>query len=248
MKQIVNLVRELCLCVMTLVGSLLVFALAALALAGYLFYLVAAWAAEHPAIWLAPPAAFLTVWFLQRYVRGRDVMVERDLSVIVKRAGGKYEPLYRGWHKLKIGDRVCEWFSLRPKSEETNLEEVCTRDEDRVRLSAVYERYISDPLRFYLLGRKRPVDFAELNRWALMAVVQDFGLDDLYNSPFEINELVEQTINNRIRDCGLQVINYSIDEAVWPETNERWKRKRAQLAFQVGQYWSESRDLKRRLR
>ena len=248
MEQFVNLVRELCLCIKTLVRSLLIILLAALVLVGYLFYLAADWVAEHPSIWLLPTTAFLTVWLLRRYVLGRDVMVERDWAVIVKKAGGKYEPLYRGWHKLKIGDRVCEWLSLKPESEETNLEEGYTRDEEQVRLSAVYERYISDPLRFYLMGRKRPADFTELNRRGLMTVVGDFGFDDLYNSPFEINRLVVQTINNQIRDRGLQVINYRLDEVIWPETNERWRRNRSHLALQSGQYWSDSRNLKRQLR
>jgi len=255
MEQFVNLVRELCLCAITLarsltslLRSLLIISLAIIAVAGYLLYLAATWVAKHPIIWMALPTAFLTVWVLRRYVLGRGVMVEKDWAVIVKKAGGKYEPLYRGWHKLKIGDRVCEWFLLKPESEETNLEEVYTRDEERVRLSAVYEMHISDPRRFYLLGRKRSADLTELNRRALMTVVGDFGFDDLYNSPFEINRLVAQTINNQIRDRGLQVINYYIDEALWPETNERWRRNRSHLALQSGQYWSDSRNLKRQLR
>src|SRR5262249_3584974 len=163
-----------------------------------------AWVAEHPIIWMAPPTAFLSVLGLRRYVLGRNVTVERDWAVIVKRTGGKVEPLYRGWHRLKIGDRVCEWLPLTPMYEKTNLEEGYTCDEERVRLSAIFERYISDPFRFYLLRRKRSVDFAELNRWALTEVVKDFGFDDLYNSPYEINGMVAQTINNQIRDRGLQ--------------------------------------------
>jgi hypothetical protein len=248
MEQLVNLVRELCLCVLTLVRSLLIILLAAIVLTGYLLYLAAAWVAEHPVIWMALPTVFLSLLGLRRYVLGRHVMVEMDWAVIVKKAGGRFEPLYRGCHRLKIGDRVCKWLPLRPIYEKANLEEVYTCDEERVRLAAVYEQYISDPLRFYLLRRKRPVDFTELNRWALMCVVEGFGLDDLYNSPFEIDGMVAQTINNQIRERGLQVTNYRLDEAVWPETNERWRRNGSQLALRAGQYWSESGNLKRQLR
>lgn len=258
MGQFINLLQELCLCAETLARSfvsfirlMLIILLMAIALALYLLYLAAAWVADHPIILMAPPAVALSVFWLRRYVFGREVAVERDCAAIVKRASGRREVLYRGSHRLKIGDRICEWLSLRPSSEETNQEEAYTRDEERVRLSAVYELHICDPLRFHQAQRSRRkpyAELAELNRRALATVVEDFGFDELYNSPFEINRLIAQTINDQLRDRGLQVINYRMDEVIWPETNERWKRNRSHLALQAGQYWSDSRSLKRQLR
>lgn len=247
MKSLVELVREFCSLIVTLFRSLLVLLALVAALAGYLLYLAASWVAEYPVVLLAPPVVLLTGWTLRRYVFGRELLIDGDSAVIVRRAGGRLEPLYRGMYKLNIGDRVCEWFALIAEMEETNLEEVYTRDEKRVRLSGVYELYISDPIRFYLLGRKRSVDFARLNRRVLLAVVRDFDLDEIYNLPFEINQLIAQTINSQIRSRGLKVINYRLDEAVWPETNERWRRNRSRLPLQAGQYWIESGNPRRRL-
>lgn len=258
MGEIINLLRELCLCAGTLARSvvrfvhlMLIILLMVIALALYLLYLAVAWVADHPIILMAPPVVALSVLWLRRYVFERDVVVERDCAVIIKRAGGRPEALYGGRHRLDIGDRICEQLSLRPSFEKTNQEEVYTRDEERVRISAVYEIHIHDPLRFHRLKRSRRKHYAyvcELNRWALATVIEDFDFDELYNSPFEINRLVAQTINERLRDRGLQMINYRLDEVIWPETNERWKRNRSYLALQAGQYWSDSRSLKRQLR
>jgi regulator of protease activity HflC (stomatin/prohibitin superfamily) len=258
MGEFVNLARELCLCVVDLARSfvsfirlILIILLMAIALALYLIYLAVNWVAAHPIILMGLLVVALSVFWLRRYVLGREVVVERDCAAIVRRAGGGREPLYQGRHRLKIGDRICEWLSLRPRSEEMNQEEAFTRDEEPVRISAVCEMHIYDPLRFYQARRPRRKLYAylaELNRWALATVVEDFGFDELYNSPFEINRLVAQTINDRLRDRGLQVINYRMDEVIWPETNERWKRNRSYLALQAGQYWSDSRNLKRQLR
>ena len=247
MKSLVELVREFCLLIVTLFRSLLVLLLLVAALALYLLYLAASWVAETPVVLLAPPVVLLTWWTLRRYVFGRDLLVDEDSAVIVRRAGGRLESLYRGLHKLNVGDRVCKWITLKTESEETNLEEVYTRDEARVRLSAVYELHISDPRRFYLLGRKRSVDFAKLNRRVLLAVVRDFDLDEVYNLAGEINQLIAQTINSQVRSRGLQVNNYRLDEADWPETSERWRRNRSRLPLQAGQYWIESGNPRRRL-
>lgn len=224
MREFVNMMRELYLCVVDLarwlvsfVRLILIILLMAIALAIYMIYLAAAWVAEHPIILMAPPIIALSVWWLRRYVLRREVVVERDCAAIVKRAGGRREVLYRGSHRLMIGDRVYEQLSLRLSLAETNQEEVYTLDEERVRLSAIYEMHISDPLRFHHMkksGRKRHANIIELNRWALATVVEYFGFDDLFNLPFEINRLIAQTINDQLRDRGLQVINYRLDEVI----------------------------------
>jgi len=251
MEPIINLLRELCLYIVSriisLFRSLLVIFLVAVILIGCLLYRMAIWAAEHPAVLILPPAALLLLWLFKRYVLGREIMVSKDSAVIVRRAGGTLEPLYRGWHRLKLADTVCGVLSLRPESTQTNLEEVFTFDEERVRLSAVYQYHISDPVPFYRRGRKNTIDFVELNQWALLTVIQDFSSDDLYNAPHEINARIEQSINDQLHGSGLRVSNYRLDELVWPETNEQWRRNRSQLPFQAGHYWNEARGLRQRI-
>jgi hypothetical protein len=247
MEQIAGLMRELCSHVVTLFRSLLAFLLVALVLTCYLLYRIVIWVGEHPAVLILPLVALVSVWLLKRYVLGRKVAVERNSALIVLKAGGRLEPFYRGWHKLKFGERVCEKLSLNPESVETNLEEVYTFNEERVRLSAVYEIHISDPIHFYRRKRDNPVDLMELNLWALQDVIQDFSSDDLYNVPFQINARIEQSINGQLRDFGLHVNYYRLDEAIWPETNEQWRRNRSPLSLQAGQYWNDARSLRQRL-
>jgi regulator of protease activity HflC (stomatin/prohibitin superfamily) len=192
-------------------------------------------------------AIALGFMLLKWYVLGREIMVEREMAVIVRRVNGRLEALYRGWHKLNIGDKVCIRLPLRLESGETNQEEVSTCEGERVRLGASYRRFISDPVQYYL-HRRSKVDFINLNRWALTAVIQDFRVDDVYNVPNEINATVEQLINEELHDYGEQIGNYLLDEAIWPETNERWLRGKDLLPSPVGRYWNEVRRLRRRHR
>lgn len=246
MEQIVKLLQELIRQVFRLFRSLLMIVLLAASLIIVAIYRMAIWVDDNPGVWLLAPATFLTVWTFRRYVFGRLVEVERDDVVIVQRWGGRLEPLYLGRHRLKIGERVRQRLSLKPLVVRANMEEVYTLDEERVRLLAGYELYLSDPLHFYLSGRRRAVDFDHLNRWGLLVVLEDFGYDDLYNFPFEINGLVSQTINQEVREFGLQVINYRLEEAIWPASNQRWKRNRVQPALPPGDYWVEGKSLTRR--
>lgn len=246
MDQIVKLLQELIKQIFRLFRSLLMIVLMAASLIIWAVYRMAIWVDDHPAVWLLAPATILTVWTFRRYVFGRLVEVERDGVAIVQRRGGRLEPIYLGRHKLKLGERVRRRLSLKPLVVRANMEEVYTIDEERVRLLAGYELYISDPLHFYLSGSRNAIDFNDLNRWGLAAALEDYGYDDLYNFPIEINGRVSQTINQEVREYGLQVINYRLEEAVWPESNQRWKRNRIQPALTPGDYWIEGKSLMRR--
>ncbi len=255
MVHLVHLLQELCSSVVKLFRSLPGFLLlvvitgaSLLWLVGYLLYQSVVRLEDHPVLWLLTLVAVLAAWFLRRYVFWRKIIVEKDSAVIVKRADGKIVPFYRGRHMLRLGDRVCGWLSLRTVSEETNQEEVFTVDDEHARLSAVYDLYISDPLLFYLKGRKPRIDLVNLNRWAVLAVIQNFSFDEVYNIPYEINEFVAQTINNQIDSYGLRVTNYRLDEVIWPDINERWRRNRLHLASQNGHYWNVGRSLQGRQR
>jgi regulator of protease activity HflC (stomatin/prohibitin superfamily) len=248
MEQFADLLHKLLSPLIVIFRSLLIALLLVLGFVIFLLYWFVILVTQYPIILTLPPVAALSVWLLRQYVFDREITVEKDTAVIVRKAHGRLKPLYRGWHRLRIGDRVCERFSLRSKSDETNQEEVLTREGEPVRLSSVYEYHISDPIRFYRWGRKKTLDFVELNQWVLTGVIREFSFDDLYNEPFEINELIEQITNDQLWDCGLQVNNYYLDEAIWPETNERWRRIRSNLPLQGNRYWSEDRSLRRQIR
>ena len=244
MEQLTNLVREFCATIVRLFHSLLIFLLLTLVVGGYLLYRLATWLVENPAIILLPPAALMLVWLLKRYVLGRELAIGKTTAVIVKRADGKLESLYRGWHKLRLGDRVCETLSLRPEAVETNQEEILTDDGAGVRLSASYELQVFNPLRYYLRGRKRRIDFAGLHQESRLAVVTELSFDDLYNMPFEINRHIEHFFNEQLHSYGLQINNYRLAELICPCTNEQWQHNHAPP---FGEYWCAAASIKRRL-
>src|SRR5262249_29870427 len=133
-----------------------------------------------------------------------------------------------------------------PKSVETNQELAFIVGGTPVRLSSVYEIHISNPVSYYQYFRRRKnhFDFTGLDKWALLTAAADFSYDDFYNATSEINAHAERVMNDQLGDLGLQVNNYRLDEAIWVETNEQWKRIRLHSHPQASQYWSEARCLR----
>ncbi len=244
MEQFVNTVKGIFRVIIALFQSLLILLVVLTAVAGYVLYRAVSWMADNPAVMLLPPTALMAVWLLKRYVLGRDLTVADTAATIIKRADGKMESLFRGYHKLKLGDRVCKKLSLRLKSVETNLEEIQTLDDESVRLSAHYDLQIAHPLNYYQRGRKQEIDYSGLHQESLLSVLSEFDFDDLYNAPSEINVKVQQFLNDQLRHYGLRIHNYSLAEIVCPRTNERWQRN---PALSAGQYWSEVKNFRRRL-
>lgn len=244
MEQFVKTLKDMLRGIITLFQLLLILLVMLTAVALYLLYRAASWMADNPAVMLLPPTALMAVWLLKRYVLGRDLAVRDTAATIIKRADGKMETLFRGYHKLKLGDRVCKKLSLRLQLVETNQEEIQTLDDEGVRLSAHYDLQIFHPLNYYQRGRKQDIDFSGLHQESLLSVLSDLNFDDLYNAPSEINVQVQQFLNDQLRHYGLRIHNYSLAEIVCPRTNERWQRN---PTLSAGQYWSEVKNFHRRL-
>lgn len=229
-----------------LVKFLMIIALVIIGVVVYLGYQAVMFLLANPASLLPLFAGYLAVRGLRRYVFKRRLTVPPDAARIVKTREGLRE-FYRGEHRLALGDSVIsESYSLLPRMCEANEEEVRTAEQERVRLSAACEILISDPLAFYLSGGKVPFNLInQLNRQVLLQVIRQANGDELFNCAAQINVVALRLINRQLKPRGVQLVNYYLALAIWPETNDRWLRDQSRLALQAGQYWKAARGLER---
>jgi hypothetical protein len=198
----------------------------------------------YPTIIFSLGALLMSIWFIGKFIANRRVIVGEDEAAIVEQWGSPYNTLYYGEHSLPIGARVRARYALSMGPIEGNEEEVHNCECERLRIRSQFNIHISDPYLFHYRSRKKSPDVTSTNRMALSEVVRELNQDDLWNWPGRVNYLVAQGLNRRLRDFGIQVTDYSLEEVTWSMTNSKWRRNRSYLAIRGGEpYWRGDMDI-----
>lgn len=174
------------------------------------------------------------VWVVRAFVINREIEVGTDEAKIVRRWRGHPEVIYRGTHRLKFGDRVTAAYSLRATHYAGNEESLTSRDGYPLRVRSNFRHHIANPIRYTLRGKKCERRLAALNRESLEEEIGRFSLNDLWNCPAESNQAIRDNLSRKLKDAGIEVSDFRLEEVILPEKAVKWRRTPS-----LQNYWQE---------
>jgi regulator of protease activity HflC (stomatin/prohibitin superfamily) len=178
------------------------------------------------------------VWFVRAFMIHREIEVGSDEAKIVRRWKGHPEVIFRGVHRLNLGDRVTATYSLRTRHHAGNEEALTSREGDPLRVRSNFHHHIADPLRYHLRGKKYERRLAALTRESMEEEIGRFSWSDLWNCPVESNRAIRDNLSRKLKDAGMEVSDFRLEEIILPERAVKWRRNKLQSPS-LQHYWQE---------
>jgi len=178
------------------------------------------------------------IWLVRAFVINREIEVGTDEARIVRRLRGRPEAIFHGTHRLKFGDRVTAAYSLRARHYAGNEEALTSRDGYPLRVRSNFRHHIADPLRYHRQGKKCERRLAAIIRESLAEEIGRFSLNDLWNCPAESNQAIRDNLSRRLKDGGIEVSDFRLEEVILPEKAVKWRRNELQSPS-LQNYWQE---------
>lgn len=178
------------------------------------------------------------VWLVRAFVVNREIEVGADEAKIVRRWRGHPKAIFHGTHRLKFGDRVTAAYLLSARHYAGNEEALMSRDGYPLRVRSTFRHHIADPLRYHFRGKKCERRLAALISESLEEEIGRFSLNDLWNCPAESNQAIRDNLSRKLREGGIEVSDFRLEEVILPEKAIKWRRNELQSPA-LQNYWQE---------